>query len=219
MNPCLPAIGAGALAIVGFNAVYLISAFGGQVEHCIPYFHGCTSISRAGRQIPAIYAYRGTIVPSALLMLVYWWLAYRWLVEMGFGKSGMSKAIAGLGIVASASLVVFALCLGSSDESLRPVRRYGAALFFAGTGLAQILLTERILRASRRAAEPFPSCILIAKVVLCGGILFYCLANFVVSYYDNRALQNVIEWQVATAMAVYFMLTASVWRASRFLAR
>lgn len=216
IRPGWLAIGAGALAFIGFNAAYLISALGDQVRMCVPYLEGCSSISKAGRQTPAIYVYRATMIPSATLMAAYWWLAYRWLVAMDAGRPSSSKLVGFLGISASVSLILYAIFLDSNDDIYKLIKRFGAAIFFVFTGFGQLLFTARIFKVDTRSSISLPRNVLRAKAAVCAALLAFAVLNIVITYYDIGPMQNIIEWNVATLMALYFILTAPVWRATGF---
>jgi hypothetical protein len=210
------AIATGLLALIGFNSAFLVAVTGQHIEPCMPYFEGCISISKASRSIPALYVYRASIIPSAVLMVAYWWLSRRWLLTQPGDWARLSRMLSTIGIIASLSLLLYALYLGDTSAGTKAVRRYGAALFFAGTGLAQLILTGCVWRLARRGGAVLPKLAVGAKVACTGIVLVFAASNVVITHYDINHLQNVIEWNVAALMAVYFMLSAPLWSASRF---
>ena len=67
------------LPFVAANLAYLISASAELVPWCFPYLDGCTSVSRAARSGVANPIFRGIMLPYAVIMALYWWLAAEWL--------------------------------------------------------------------------------------------------------------------------------------------
>lgn len=210
------AIATGLLALLGFNSAFLVSVSGDQIESCLPYVDGCISISKASRSVPALYIYRASIIPSAALMVAYWWLSRRWLLAERCDWRRLSGAFTVIGIIASVSLIVYAIHLGDAGHGSKVVRRWGAALFFAGTGFAQLILTLCVWRLARRRDSALPRLVVGAKIACTGIVLVFAASNVVITHYDINHLQNVIEWNVAALMAIHFMLSAPLWSASRF---
>ena len=93
----LAPLAAAVLVFVAIHACYLISASQGQVEWCVPYWDGCTTISRAGRQSPAVFVYRGLMTPAAAFMVLYWLLSREWLALVRGRAHWLDTALAAVG--------------------------------------------------------------------------------------------------------------------------
>jgi len=140
----LIALLAGLIPLFAVHTVYLISAIFEQVPWCVPYLEGCTSISAAGRNSPANYVFRATMIPWAVVLMIYWTLVSKWLIAMVDQKGFLNRAILSLGIIAAVFLILYATALGSEGQIYRLLRRYGVIIFFAFTFLAQLLLLSRL---------------------------------------------------------------------------
>jgi len=207
---------AGLIPLFSVHAVYLISAIFEHVSWCVPYFEGCTSISKAGRHSPANYVFRATMIPWAVVLMIYWTLVCEWLVAMGDKKGLVNRAILYLGIIAAVFLILYATALGAEGQIYRLLRRYGVIVFFAFTYLAQLLLLSRLNKLH------VPPSIYNLKLILCLMQFFIGLISLPVRAYSsgdlNSRIENIVEWNFALIMILYFVVTYFAWRASGFYA-
>ena len=208
------------VSVVATNLAYLVSACAGQVAVCVPYLAGCTSISRAARQLPAVYLFRATLIPVAPVMAAAWWLAGEWL-DAGRGREAAARRwIVALGVAGALCLVLYATFLGTSGAAYELMRRYGVTLYFAFTALAQMILTACLGRRRRTGrplahigSERFMTAL--AAVMLALGLTNIPLSNFM----DADALENAIEWNFALAMMLWFGVLAREWRREGLVVR
>ena len=66
----------GVLAIIAGNLSFILSVNEGFVENCFPYFEGCASISKTGRQGLSFIIFKLMILPVMTLLSIYWFLSY-----------------------------------------------------------------------------------------------------------------------------------------------
>lgn len=198
----LLALAAGAVPFATANAAYVLSALAEQVPWCVPYAEGCTSISRAGRAPPAVHLFRPVMIAAAGLAIACWLRLPRWA-----GAERAVRAASWLGVLGGVALVLYVIALGVDTEPLRSLRRYGAMVFFAGTGLAQVLIAGRLARAARRAAG-LPTALRIMVLVSVALIAL----GWVNAFATRSAVQNAIEWSFAALLALNFLLLAVLHR-------
>lgn len=208
----------GLLPVISVNVCYVISSQLGHIPLCNPYLEGCTSISSAGRIGPETYIFKGTIIPTAMLMMGYWILSYRWLVCMGDKHSRSTRAIPYLGIIAAVFLILYATVLGSIGEVYAMQRRLGVTIFFAFTFLAQLLMTARIHKMHSDGNLALPA--YIPRLFLGMGILLLAigLTSGPLSLVAKQA-DNIVEWNFAVLMYLYFLPTYLLWRETGFTIR
>ena len=131
-------------ALLPFFAVhgtYLVAASHGLVDWCNPYIDSCTSISATGRKPPASYLFRATMLPSAVIMMAYWWLNHTWLNSLyNGGRRRTNHYMLGLGLLACTGLIMYVTVLGERGDAWAAQRRVGTVLFYSFTFLAQLLL-------------------------------------------------------------------------------
>jgi hypothetical protein len=215
------AFATGLLPIVVVHACYALSVAGGHVPACVPYLAGCTSISAAGREGVAYFLFKGGMIPAAVLLAAYWVLARRWLLALGSTDAAALGAMATIGVVAAAFLVLYAVFLGSAGEPYRLMRRYGATVHFAGSALAQLLLTRSLLRLSGTALAGMPRAVPRVKLAMAVALLALGLANIPIGWFmpEKDRVENAIEWTFAAVLAGYYLASGFAWRATGFRTR
>ena len=179
------------------------------IEPCNPFVDGCTSISRACRQVPVIYLFRTIMLPCSALLALFWWQERARLRALAPARVGTRRAAIALGLAGAAFLPPYVVFLGTDGPVYEFLRRIGIYVFFAGTGFAQAVVSlglerggnvpaaERRRRAARRALVVF---------MLCTGPLNLVLKATLA---DPDRAENVIEWWFALALFAWFGLGAA----------
>ena len=177
------------------------------IEPCNPFLDGCTSISRACRQVPVIHLFRTTMLPCSALLALFWWQERSRLAALAPSRAGTRRAAVALGLVGAAFLPPYVAFLGTDGAVYEFLRRIGIYVFFAGTGFAQAVVTlglergdvpanERRRRGARRA---------LVALMLCLGPLNLVLKATLA---DPDRAENVIEWWFALALFGWFGFAA-----------
>ena len=199
------------------HGCYLLSLAEGHVPLCIPYWDGCTSISRAGRHGWAFFLFKAGMLPYAAGLAAYWWICQRWLRALGdAGSNGMVVA----GISGALFLVLYATFLGSDGAFYQWLRRTGIHVYFSMTFLAQGLLVVRLHRLRRGTMEragwlrPLVPMLIVVAALVAGLGLAFALVGRGLEIERDR-LENAIEWVAALLMQVGLLLTVFGWRATR----
>lgn len=200
--------------LLAVHGAYLISANAGLVPWCLPYVEGCTSISRAGRQGDAVYLFRATMLPYALLLAGFWLVAAQWCGLIAPDRRRARRALLGCGLVGAGFLALYVCFLGVEGEVYQWLRRYGINLYFGLTVLAQMFLisiarhSERLPRRARRA-----------YLGLMALLLGLGLASLPLQFFERAtrdAALNALEWQYGLLMVCAYPLTAYAWRKCGF---
>lgn len=207
-------------ALVPFFAVhltYLVAAFSGAVDWCFPYIDSCTSISATGRQPPASYLFRATMLPAAVCMAAYWWLNHAWLRaenhHAGQAPTRGADWMLALGLLACLGLILYVTVLGEAGRLWAHQRRVGTVLFFSFTFLAQLLLVAQL----RRLREQLPAVqgLVGAMWLLCQLLLFVGLVTVALDAWDGAfydTVEDAFEWLLALLLQGNFLLGYLVWR-------
>lgn len=193
------------------HGAYLLAAANGQVPWCFPYLDSCTSISATGRQPPAAYLFRAGMLPSAAIILGYWWLHASWLQSLGVSRS-RSTVMLVLGLLACVGLVLYVTVLGEDGRLWRMQRRVGTILFFSFTFLAQLLLAaqlQALAATSQRAGELGRRILRVCLLMLIIGVGSVIVQLVDHSWHD--AIEDAIEWQLALLLQFNFLLGARYW--------
>ncbi len=202
-----------AVSILITHAAYLVSLAHGQVPACIPYIEGCTSISAAARQEPAVHLFRATMIPAAVFMAATWWLAGQWLSRAGDRSSPWKRTVILVGVTGAAFLVLYATFMGTHGLAYGVMRRYGVIVFFGFTALDQMILTARLQRLRRQGRPVAGAGTERAMFLLVASMLALGVANIPAAHFlDASGLENAIEWTFALLMMAWFGVLARQWR-------
>ncbi|MCW8856124.1 MAG: hypothetical protein OQJ95_02090 [Kangiella sp.] len=203
------------LPIIAAHGAFFIGLWQGVANECIPYFEGCTSISRAARNGDAIFLFRGLMMPTAAFLIIFWYLQSVWLKELTH-KSHITIFV--LGTIGAVFLVLYADFLGTEGDFYEFMRRYGITLYFAMTILAQMLSIRSLQKLGNSLDRKIKRYLTIQFTMM---VLYWVLgiANVVikatgVSWADQS--ENIIEWNFALLMSLYFGLTAMMWKRTDF---
>lgn len=218
MNVRLVALLAALIPFFAVHLTYLLAASYGLVDWCIPYLDSCTSISATGRKPPASYLFRALMLPSAVIMMLYWWFNHAWLESLhrqaGKDNSASNHWMLGLGVVACIGLILYVTVLGESGSQWARQRRVGTVLFFSFTYLAQLLLVLQLRQlhlALPRVPRVLPglmfylSCLLLAL-----GLLTVALDAWDEAWYEG--VEDAFEWVLSLLLQTNFLLGYFVWR-------
>jgi GNAT superfamily N-acetyltransferase len=212
----LPQVVAWATALwplVAIHVAWLISVGHGAIEFCNPYWDGCTSISRAARQEPAIYWFRATMLPYGWLLAAYWALAWRWLALVNPTARLRRHAMLLMGLTGSVFYLLYATYLGEGGEVPQVLRRYGINLYFSMTVLAQMVLIHVVHRMTLLPNWQRHGFMAIFAALILLGVGSLPFQFFVE---DASAMLNALEWCYALLMVAAYPLTAMAWRHTGF---
>lgn len=207
--------------IFAAHVSYLIGIRHDILAACIPYVHGCTSISATGRYMPASLLFKSVMMPEAILMAAYWLFSVAWLRSLCRNagrneKSGTSIAV--FGVAGALFLIVYVTFLGTQGPVYDFMRRFGVYFYFLLTVIAQLILARSILSLS--SALRMPEVIRITKFQMAVAVIPFALGvlNLVLKAIldDADASENIIEWIFALLMHSYFLLSYFSWRATGF---
>ncbi len=202
-HPVLTAFACCAVPIVTVIICTTWSMGAGLIEACIPFIDGCTSISRACRQIPVLYFFRTIMLPCSVLLILFWWQERNRLKHQEPERVLLRRVATLLALVGAFFLVPYVIFLGTTGPIYEFLRRIGIYFFFAGTGFAQVIITlgvetgriDPIERRLRRLRQ------LLVTILLALGPLNLLLKAMLV---DPDAAENVIEWWFGLALFLWF---------------
>jgi len=211
-------------AVVPFFAVHITlvnSIAEGHLPLCIPHIEGCFTISRAARSGSSLHIFRATMLPTSTLLLIYWLYANAWLLQLKNERKPALTVMTSLGVAGALFLILYATYLGTEGEFYRWMRRYGVTFYFSFTALAQIFFARRLHQLSSMGVVSCVTNLIRLKWMMCIfqwaiGLLSIPL-GLVINEEDTRnAVQNIVEWNFALAMHVYFFLTYLMYRRTGF---
>ena len=175
---------------------YLFSLFGGYVEWCFPLLDGCTSISKVGRYGVAFYLYKIFIIPSVILMIIFWYQVNKYIKK--------SNLLFFLNLTSCIFLIIYLLALGFEGKIYRFMREIGIFLFFILTPMCQTWLVFSI--SNNKISSKFSLFTLLFVYLVCVGSYLFILPL------DNSNYENVIEWNFALLIFIFFPLFTGLLR-------
>ena len=198
---------------------YWISSSAGTIPDCNPLLEGCTTISSAGRYGYAYGLFKAGMIPAAVLLGFFWPLCRRWFLAIGGTDSPGLRAMARLGAISAAFLILYSLFLGSQGDFYSLMRRFGVTIYFSFSYLAQVLLLNRLWDERRTGRIDVPNYIstwmfAITLLMLAMGLYSIPVGEMIPDP-DDRVI-NIIEWNFALLLSGWYLLPWLAWRRTRF---
>lgn len=193
--------------LIGINIAYWVGVSNDVLPSCITYIDGCTSISATGRYAPGDRLFRAVLLPQAAFLLLTWYFSVLWLKALK-PETRAGSVILGSGATGAFALVLYVSYLASKDPFYEVMRSYGIYFYFAGTALAQLVLSLSLDRSPIQRAMVW---ITVTPFAL--GIIN--LAQKAILGSQNSD-ENRIEWIASLLMQAWFFLLWVAWRRSGF---
>ena len=169
---------------------YFFSSLGGYVEWCLPLLDGCTSISKVGRYGVSFYLYKIFIIPSVILMIIFWYQINKYIHK--------SNLLLFLSITSCIFLIIYLFALGFEGKIYRFMREIGIFVFFILSPVCQALLVFFISDNKIRSKFSLKTLLSMYLLFVVGYLLILPL--------DNSNYENVIEWNFALLIFLFFPL-------------
>ena len=203
------------LAFVGVAVSLMLSRAFDLVPHCRVFVDGCISISAAGRREPAVFVFRGTIIPAGVVLVLTWWLNVQWLKLLSAGGRVPARSLHLLGTLSPVLLIAYIALVGSAGEIDHAIRQAVISTYFPATLVAKIILAVALLKL-QPAGLPrrLPWLMLTIAVVVLG----LAVNSVVVSAFmdDPSVVHNLTQWHGTFAFAAWYLLLAYAWRQTGF---
>ncbi|HKK54737.1 hypothetical protein [Marinobacter sp.] len=209
------ALAAGLIPLLTIHLTFAVSVLEGYVQLCVPYWDSCTSISRTGRHGTSYFIFKGTMLPAALLGMLFWWLNGRWLRQLGIHTRGVAW-IPWLGLVASFSLAAYTLALGHAGDGFNLIRRIGVVLYFSLSYICQLLISAG-LQGHPQWTHTGRKLMNLCLATLGVGILSVILNGVAPEFYSRK--DDALEWILAAMINAHALWLALLWRKNRFRMR
>ncbi len=206
------------LPTVAVHLCYLLAAYSGHVPWCFPYIDGCASVSATGRVSPESHVFRASIMPTAVLMIIYWKLSYEWLKTLGSRMTIRNRTMLCLGVTAGLGLILYTTLLGSVGPVYEVQRHIGVMLFYVLTFLAQLLMTSQIAFGVRMRTSLISTRTYRSLVAICAAISILGITSLLswAYYEDYRRIEDAFEWVLTLLIFMHFFVTYFAWRESGF---
>ena len=200
------------IGVLTVHVGFALAVREGHIDACWPYWDGCASISKVGRQGDAAHLYRFGLLPYAALLGIYWLLNQGWMRQLGLRRG--ADAMAACGIVSALALAVYLSVLGSHGELYQFMRRVGVMFHFIGAVAAHAMLVHMLAPSCRNAGPlrgPWRALRVLLFALLVMGAL--SVPAFWVMEEDD-VLENALEWTGTALIQLQLLCVAELWRRS-----
>ena len=187
------------MPLIAVHISYFLAASSGHVPWCNPYWDSCTSISAAGRLAPEFYWFKLTMIPAAILMMIYWQQVKVWQLSQGETRSWPGN----LGTIGAIFLIVYVVALGVEGDLFRLQRRIGIILYFALTYLSQLLLVIWLLRKKYRNLATRLMFTITCLLLVIG--LSSIAIDLMTDWHDE--VEDAYEWVMALLIHIFYIVS------------
>ena len=201
------ALWAGLLPILAVNVSYLINVWLGS-EACFPYLHGCQSVSRGLRSGLGLWLFKIMALPTAVFMALTWLNTNRFLQRVSIGSPARRALVLWFGLTGAVFFLVYAAWLGTEGDMYRWLRRYGVVFFFAGTGLAHLLLVALLRDSAVGAQRAGRRYLWVVSMTWLLGVAAAFKRQIVEDPEFLDRVENALEWDFSLALALAFLALA-----------
>jgi hypothetical protein len=209
------ALVAGGIPLLTIHLTFTVSVLEGHVSACVPYWDSCTSISRTGRHGTAYFIFKGTMLPAAVLGVLFWWLNGRWLHQLGINTRG-ARWVPWLGLVASVALALYTLALGHAGDGFNLLRRMGVVLYFS-LSFISLALVSAGLASHPKWQVTGQRLLRWSALTLTVGMVSVLMEGMAPELHDRK--DDAFEWVLALLINLQALWLAVLWRRSDFRAR
>ncbi|WIO73259.1 hypothetical protein QP938_08050 [Porticoccaceae bacterium LTM1] len=188
------------LPFVALHAGFIVAAQSELISWCVPYWDGCASVSKVGRQLPITLIYRGLIIPGMVMGALFWLLVPNTLTS--WSNSPVKRSMMLCGVLGCLFIVVYCVALGEQDRVYR-LFRYAGVMFGVGfTVAAQILMTKWLKREISTAEGALQA------MTIC--LWSYLIMAFL-SVSGQLLLPELYEEYIRSSLEWWLFLLVSLW--------
>ena len=204
--------------IVTAHLCYWLAVEMGHIELCNPYWDGCSSISKTGRQPPEAILFKGLMIPAFVCCGLYWALMRNWLLNLNPQLNSRASWMLWVGIGAALALILYAAALGYHSDLYQALRRIGILGGFACSLVAQILETGMLRQIAATSTDPVLKRVANIKLglIVFGlllGVVSVILDATIPGYRDGP--EDALEWNFTLLMFLFYLPSYWLWQNCR----
>ena len=184
---------------------YIASVKLNLVPACIPNFEGCTSISRAGRNVPVKYFFKPMMYLYSFILFLYW---YKFLEILNKFKIS-EKKFSFFSFFSVLFLILYIIFLGEG-KIYEFFRRIGIYIYIFFTVITQFLIIKKLFFIQKKIKRFFKikfiklnfflTLFLVASGIIILPILIIKIDNF-------PEIKNIISWNYFILIQLYFIFS------------
>ena len=182
---------------------YIISVKLNLVEACIPNIEGCSSISRAGRNIPVKFFFKPMMFLYAFILFLFW---YKFLEIFKTFKIYEKKFFL-FAILSVIFLILYIFFLGEG-KIYNFFRRIGIYIYIFLTVITQFLIIRKIHLSEEKVKKNFNTNFIkvnyyLSLFLIISGIIF--LPILIIKIENFPQIKNIISWNYFLIIQLYFL--------------
>ena len=184
---------------------YIASVKLNLVPACMPNFEGCTSISRAGRNVPVKYFFKPMMYLYSFILFLYW---YKFLEILNKFKIS-EKKFSFFSFFSVLFLILYIIFLGEG-KIYEFFRRIGIYIYIFFTVITQFLISKKLFFIQKKIKRFFKikfiklnfflTLFLVASGIIILPILIIKIDNF-------PEIKNIISWNYFILIQLYFIFS------------
>ena len=184
---------------------YIASVQFNLVESCIPFFEGCTSISRVGRNFPVKIFFKPMMYLYAIFLFLYW---YKFLEKLKNFEVKEKKFYL-FAFFSVVFLILYITFLGEG-KIYNFFRRVGIYIYIFLIVISQFLISKKLYLIREKINKNFIikfikiNYFLTLFLVLSGLIL---LPLLLIKIDGFPQIKNIISWNYFTLIQLYFLFS------------
>lgn len=191
------------LPIITVIISYIASVKLNLVPACIPNFEGCTSISRAGRNVPVKYFFKPMMYLYSFILFLYW---YKFLEILNKFKIS-EKKFSFFSFFSVLFLILYIIFLGEG-KIYEFFRRIGIYIYIFFTVITQFLVSNKLYFLKKKIIKIYNfkfikiNYYLTFFLVISGIIL---LPVLIIKIDNFPEIKNIISWNYFFLIQLYFL--------------
>lgn len=204
------------LPLVAVHLTLAIAIAFTNLEPCNPYWSECHSISATGRQYPEFFVFKALLIPTAVVMAIYWVLLRTWLMQLTNNQL-KPRLMTAMGVTAGITLIVYTVALGAEGEPYALARRIGVVFYFAFTAFGHLLLLKHLdkVDTEKHGLAVYQSRLSISCIFLIGSAILSAIVGVIWETWWDK-WENAYEWWFSLLMISMFYQTAQMWKKTQF---
>ena len=183
---------------------YIASVKLNLVPYCIPNFEGCTSISRAGRNVPVKYFFKPMMFFYSFFLFLYWYK----LLEAFKNIKVSEKKFSFFAFFSVLFFILYIIFLGEG-KIYDFFRRVGIYIYIFFTVITQFLISKKLFYKQKKIKKYFKikfikfNYFLSLYLIIIGIILLPILAIKIEAF---PQVKNIISWNYFLLIQFYFII-------------
>ena len=193
------------LPIITVIISYIASVKLNLVPACIPNFEGCTSISRAGRNVPVKYFFKPMMYLYSFILFLYWYKFLKILDKFKISE----KKFSFFSLFSVLFLILYIIFLGEG-KIYEFFRRIGIYIYIFFTVITQFLISKKLFFIQKKIKKFFKIKFIklnffLTLFLVLSGIIVLPILTIKINNFPE--IKNIISWNYFMLIQLYFIFS------------